>query len=572
MAAVHHFLLAVLAVLLVPACSSPLVPAPERHAPFRQQQPDSDLVERLRGSWQLLGRPGISELERAQALQQYNADLLQLIRRIRHDAHAAGEMPSYDSIDIKFTIGQHKLRLAAIYDDVVPAADVELSSLDERYVLPGVGVPMVGVIPESKLRAEGEPSFNIATRGTVRALCAMLIFRDACKPQLRLFPLLRRESVRIGATHYPLAADWSAPLEIYWNLTRVRKDRLVGLLRPQALRKTTGLSSLEPYNPNKIPVILTHGLASSAGTFDNLVNRLLSEPTIRNNYQFWYFNYPTGVAWTVSARVYRESLQNLRRMVDPHRKNRNWDHMVVLGHSMGGLITRYSQCEEPWKLLSAANVPQKKLQHYLHPKYVDEPFADPALEALRKDYFFRPVQAGLVIYMATPHRGAPVAKYRLATFFSKLVTLPQTLLVEAYNIATLQEDMLLLNPQNAYQWFTSVGQLKPDSYSIRGLQGLSVRPAPTHSVIGNDTHSACPRCSDGIVPYWSSHISWGSETIVKSDHSVQDCAAAADDLKRVLVQYAAMHPAIKAASGRRKPRAPRRSTAQLSHPDGAGHK
>ena len=29
-------------------------------------------------------------------------------------------------------------------------------------------------------------------------------------------------------------------LEVYWNLTRVKDDRILGLLRPQELRETTG--------------------------------------------------------------------------------------------------------------------------------------------------------------------------------------------------------------------------------------------------------------------------------------------------------------------------------------------
>ncbi|MBR5186675.1 MAG: hypothetical protein IKW19_10300, partial [Akkermansia sp.] len=384
---------------------------------------------------------------------------------------------------------------------------------------------------------------NISSRGTVTALTAVMTFPEGEKPQFMLLPRLDKQQLHVGKLAYPLAADWSATLEVYWNLTRVKEDRMLGLLRPQELRDTTGLSSIQAYDPNKIPVILTHGLASSAGTFDNLVNRLYADPEIRKNYQFWYFNYPTGVAWTISARVYRESLQKLRDTVDPHHKNTNWDKMVVIGHSMGGLITHYSQCVEPWNILWASDIPKEQLKNILKPEYVDKPFSDPALEALRKDYFFRPVKAGMVIYLATPHRGAPVAKYRLVTMLNKLVTLPQTLLKEAYNVATLQEDILLLNPQDAYIWFTSVSQLRPNSYSITGLQGLKVRNVPTHSVIGDQGKGNGAKGSDGIVPYWSSHINWGTETIVPAGHSVQDCMETANDLKKLLGDYAEKNPA-----------------------------
>ena len=532
-----------LGVTLLTACSAPLLPPASAPSPSRQNQSDADLMTRLRSNWQLLEKTDLPEQERAVALRDYNADLLLLLRRLRHDAEQSQRRIRPSHFDIRHQLGDESLRLMSLYDDMVPAADVPLESLQERYTDYGLGVPLVGVIPASKIGNSRDKVFNIATRGTVTPITCLLAFSQQDKPQLVLLPRVNVENYQVGKLKYQLAADWSAPLEVYWNLTHVQDDRILGLLRPQELRETIGLSSIEPYDPNKIPVILTHGLASSANTFDNLVNRLTSSPEIRKNYQFWYFNYPSGIAWTISARMYRESIRNLRNRVDPQHKNPNWDNMVVVGHSMGGLITHYNQCTEPWNILLGADIPEEQIKPYLKSEYVEKPFGNPALEQLRQDYFFHPVQAGLVVYMATPHRGAPVAKYRLVTMLTKLVTLPQTLIKEAYNLATLQRDIFLLNPEDAYLWFTSVNQLKPDSYSIKGLQKLTVRDVPTHSIIGDRGYNDCPDCSDGIVPYWSSHLSWGTQTIVPYDHSVQDGPETAVDLKKVLDSYAARYPA-----------------------------
>ncbi|MBR1982785.1 MAG: hypothetical protein IKA23_08550 [Akkermansia sp.] len=548
-----YLLLAVSFFLL--GCSQTLVPAP-RLSVLSQRQADDDLLTRLHADWQVLGQRSAAAGEREAALKRYNAGLLLLIQRLRYDYSRYRDSNRYDGLSVVHHMSASGKQLIMLYDDIVPAADVPLVDLQERYTTPGIGVALVGIIPPEKVQ-NADGMFNIATRGSVSALTAVLSFNREGSPVLQLIPRQQQDDVRVGCRTYPLAADWSALLEVYWHITRVKDDRVLGLFRPQKLRSTTGLSSLTPYDPDKIPVILTHGLLSSAGTFDKLVNRLIGDPRIRETYQFWYFNYPTGVAWTVSARAYRESLSALRRQVDPLHRNRNWDNMVVVGHSMGGLITHYSQCLEPWELLRVTDIPH--VDRYLSPEYIDKPFPVPQLNPLRQDYFFRPVEAGLVVYMATPHRGAPVARYRLAAFISKLVTLPQTLLREAYNIATLQDDMLLLNPQEAYQWFTSIGQLKPDSYSIRGLQGLRVRDVPTHSIIGDRGENTCPKCSDGVVPYWSSHISWGTETIVPYDHSVQDCPESAEDMKRLLYAYALRLPAA------RKQRALLRCTEQVNH-------
>jgi pimeloyl-ACP methyl ester carboxylesterase len=554
--------------LLMLGCSTPLVPTAELPVPSRQVQSDADIVGQLRLHWKTLGTPGISEQERAQALHDYNKALLVLVKRVRHDALKSHRLESYSEFEMPAHKDARRLHFLGLHDDIIPAAEVKLVSLQDRYILPGIGVPLVGIIPADKAEQSTEDMYNITSRGMVSVLTAVMEFSADGKPHLKVIPIRRQQHFAVGKLKYPLAADWSAALEVYWDLTRVREDRMLGLLRPQELRSTTGLSSIQAYNPNKIPVILTHGLMSSAGTFDNLVNRLYADPEIRNNYQFWYFNYPTGVAWTVSARAYRTAIQKLRDQVDPSHSNPNWDRMVVIGHSMGGLITHYSQCVEPWNLLLASDIPKDKLEPLLKKKYVDTPMPDPALESMRGDYFFRPVEAGLVIYLATPHRGAPVAKYRLVTALTKFVTLPQTLVKEAYNIATLQQDIFLLNPQNAYLWFTSVNQLKPDSYSISGLHGLKVRNVPTHSIIGDRGKGDSPKSSDGVVPCWSSHMPWGTETIVPSEHSVQDCMETANDLKRVLGDYVAKKPAVKVAAPR-KLLAPHRSTGQQNRHDSA---
>ena len=127
-----------------------------------------------------------------------------------------------------------------------------------------------------------------------------------------------------------------------------------------------------------------------------------------------------------------------------------------------------------------------------------------------------------------------MAEYSITSWLMGLVELPQTLVQEVLNVATLQQNSVLMDPGRMTQWFTSGDQLSPESYSIKGLYGLQVRNVPTHSVIGDRGRNNSPRSSDGVVPYWSSHIPWGSETIVPADHSVQDDPKTAQDLARVL--------------------------------------
>lgn len=524
-------------------CSAPLLPDAHVSRAERAALTTEMLLDRLQVDWNLLKNKNLTEIERESLIARYNEHAYQLLRRYREDylEFRKGNLPTFQPDGVKFVQEgfDPATPLREIYQDIVPAKDVNIESLKEHYYSPGFGVPLVGVIPADKARKAGK-KFAIATRGTVQALTMVVEFPEKgdYRAIVHLLPRNTHETFKVGRVSYPLAGDLSSTIEVYWNLTRVKEDRMLGMLRPQELRNTSGLSCIESYSPEKIPVILTHGLMSSAGTFDNLVNRLLADPEIRKNYQFWYYNYPTGIAWTVSARHYRESLNKVRQQLDPNKKNKNWDNMVVVGHSMGGLITHYSQCVEPWKMLRGQVFGKLKMDEYMDARYVDErlPFSK-KFTGLQRDYYFRPVEAARVIYLATPHQGAPMAQYSITGWLMGLVELPQAVVEEVINVATLQQDMLLMEPGRMTDWFTSGNQLSPEGYSIKGLKGLQVRNVPTHSIIGDRGKNDTPDSSDGVVPYWSSHISWGTEKIVPADHSVQDHPETAKEVASILKEH-----------------------------------
>ena len=267
--------LSLLLLSMVSGCSAPLLPPAYVSESERAELPDAKLISLLKQDWLLLGNKRLDEKTRAEVLARYNHHAYLLICRYRADIQSAIKEQRPNVIPLGVTFKQDgfpsHLRFRDVYEDVVPAQDVEIEALQDHFTEPGLGVPLVGVIPAGKEDKLNKHHYAIASRGTVQALTMVVEFPNASDNQvcIRLIPRNRQSEFKVGGVTYPLAADISATIEVYWNLTRVKEDRMLGMLRPQELRDTSGLSSIDSYNPKKIPVILTHGLLSSAGTFDN---------------------------------------------------------------------------------------------------------------------------------------------------------------------------------------------------------------------------------------------------------------------------------------------------------------
>jgi hypothetical protein len=107
-----------------------------------------------------------------------------------------------------------------------------------------------------------------------------------------------------------------------------------GLLNPGGFVGTRGLLLLEPYDSNKAPILMIHGLMSSPLTWKGLTNELLGDAYIRTHYQVWHYVYPTGQSLFYSAKGLRDSLDALKSAIALARLPQP-KPMVVIGHSMG---------------------------------------------------------------------------------------------------------------------------------------------------------------------------------------------------------------------------------------------
>jgi hypothetical protein len=59
------------------------------------------------------------------------------------------------------------------------------------------------------------------------------------------------------------------------------------MIRPLSATRKPQIYLLDPYDPNKIPLLMVHGLQSTPVAFAALVNALRNDPEVRANYQIW---------------------------------------------------------------------------------------------------------------------------------------------------------------------------------------------------------------------------------------------------------------------------------------------
>src|SRR6185437_1663292 len=286
-----------------------------------------------------------------------------------------------------------------------------------------------------------------------------------------------------------------------------------GLLRPDKAQAEAGLYMLQPYEPGKIPVLMVHGLWSSPMTWMEMFNDLRGDPAIRERYQFWFYLYPSGEPFWQSATKMREDLASARAVLDPERREPAFDQMVLVGHSMGGLVSKMQTVasrEDFWHIVS------------------DKPFqvvkaAPDEQRHLREVFFFQPSPSiRRLITIATPHRGSRMANDATRWLAQEIIKLPK--------LPALQQDELLKDNPGVFHTHTilevktSVDSLAPDSAILPVLLKAEQPPwLKCHNIVGvlpnKGLIGSVAGGSDGVVSYSSAHLdNVASEIKVPADH------------------------------------------------------
>jgi hypothetical protein len=408
----------------------------------------------------------------------------------------------------------------------------------------GLGVPLIAVRSTTASRGTQEkyypPSLSFPLTAFLRVVDQRAkpsggdAFINSCV--LELYDPHYSCDVQLCNRVVPLETELTIPLahlldSPYFKKTDFATD---GLFDPDGIPQAKGLFMLEPYDPNRIPVVMVHGLWSSPTTWMEMFNDLRSWREIREKYQFWFYLYPTAQPFWTSAADLRQTLAEARRTLDPHGKNIYMNEMVLVGHSMGGLLARLQTIESGdnfWHILS------------------DQPFsnlvADEADRAeIAKCVYFKP-NPGVkrVITLGTPHHGSTSSNSYTQYLGQKFIHLPEIMV--QLNNRVVRDNPGVFKNTKLLTTTTSIDSLSPNSPVFPVLNEAA--PAPwvrNHNVLGvwhsgNYLERFSSEVGDGVVSRESAQWPQAeTEVEIDADHtSVHRHPRAILEVREILRQH-----------------------------------
>jgi hypothetical protein len=223
----------------------------------------------------------------------------------------------------------------------------------------------------------------------------------------------------------------------------------------------------------------------------------------------------------------------LRKLLDPQRAEPALEQIVMIGHSMGGLISRLQSVDSGdlfWQQVASQPLDVAK--------------ADPdTRKQIERTFFFRAnPSVRRVVTIATPFAGSDLSNPTTQWLGSKLIKPPKIISdslmkLNRENPDLLREGIADLTP-------TSLEMLAPGSAALKALAAAT--PAPWvsyHNVIGRteqrDFLHKVTGDGDGVVSVASAHAGDAiSEIVVNADHqTIHSHPQTVREVRRILLSH-----------------------------------
>lgn len=398
----------------------------------------------------------------------------------------------------------------------------------ERILKQGLGAPLVATGRDIDFT-----TFDQFAQGSsvYYGFTAVAKFQDN-QVLIAMYDPLDAETVEFEGHEFSLAADFQAPLALSLAELNLKKAEIAGMFNPKRFENSARLSRLQRYNPEKIPLLCIHGLGNSPATWFPVIDYLRGDEEIRKHYQIWFFSYPTGLPYPVTTAMLRHELEEFSKRYPNHKD------MVVIGHSMGGMISRL--------LISDSGMTLWDELYDLPPEEL--PVSEGTRLLLERTLIFDAEDdIARVIYASASHRGSNEANSLVGRLGERMVGTPIAEdIINKEAIAAVRDDVRSDNSRaiKKNRLPNSIDILDPNSRFLQAVDRLESREGvPYHSLIGDrgkggNLDRTKPESNDGIVPYWSSHLDGAaSERIIPSGHWSHLHPAGMAEIKRILLQH-----------------------------------
>ncbi|OBV38875.1 esterase/lipase family protein [Janthinobacterium psychrotolerans] len=421
-------------------------------------------------------------------------------------------------------------------EELLPATSLAFSGVRNVYRRDGFGAELVAVMPKPAAAKDTaapyrETRFPVVTaliRFEGNSLDEVLATQNL---MLVLADPTRSTSIGMAGQELPVAANFTAGYGLWlarsgFGLQALRTlfGSADGLSRPQ-------VHLMQPYDPSKRTIVMLHGLASSPEAWINVANELMGDEQLRRRYQIWQVYYPSNAPLAANNAAIRQALAATLAHFDPAGRAPASNQMVLIGHSMGGVLARLMVSDARDTLLDAITE-----QYQLKGRKAEKVRAGlaPYLN------FSAMPQVNRAIFIAAPHRGTSFANYKVARWIGNLVTLPITMLDQLSDAAG---SLAQLNTSDAagdsapLRIPNSIDNLSDKDPFVQLVADLPISPAVRYySIMGNDTPELpLAQSNDGVVPYASAHLAGAqSEKVFPSWHSVQENPQAILEIRRIL--------------------------------------
>lgn len=474
--------------------------------------------------------------EHRQTAQVYNSSTESFVRLLdqSRESRASGD-------DVVLPLTRRRVMLEVphpspwIHADQIGAiefvSDYEVQNLRNRHISRGVGVPIMIHRKRPEVTGALEQYYAEGIRFPATAVLnfpAPAEQRAGHPVRLQVYDPRDSDGIVVDNTLLPIETDLSTPLARFLTNPDLEMLDTFAFLRPDKAEPLRGLYMVQPWDPDRIPVLMIHGLWSSPVTWMEMFNELQSDPVLRDHYQFWFYMYPTGEPVTFALADLRDELEDLRRVCDPNGDNEKLDEMVLVGHSMGGLLSYLMTVDSDDQLWnSVSGIPVQDLEAN-----------DTTKGEIKRVFFFESEPAvDRIVTIASPFQGSRYANRFTRWLGRTVVSLPKK---------TLAVTQLLTQLNNREAWETVfTPQTSLDSLAERSavVQLIRQTSAPDdvthHNIVGVSRGRTRKWWTDGVVSFASAHRQdVDSELTVRAGHSqVHRHPESVDEVRRVLKEH-----------------------------------